>query len=74
MIISNMKKLAFPFFNPFFPFVPLAFWAVPVSATIITNMNMVAQGVVAPVYMTSQFMGAAHCYSIQTPGLPGVGR
>ncbi len=52
----------------------LALRAVPVAATIVTDMGMAAIGIVATVDMASQCTCAAHRQSIQAACLPAVGR
>jgi TRAP-type mannitol/chloroaromatic compound transport system permease large subunit len=74
MVVRHIKEFTFPFAEPFFPFVSLAFGTVPVAATVVTDMDMVALWVIAFINMSAQFMGPAFSYGIQCPLLPGIER
>jgi len=62
MIVGAWQQISFPLPYPFFPFMTLAFRAMPVSATIIAY-SYVATGI-THIYMPAQCWGAALGYSL----------
>jgi hypothetical protein len=63
MIVSAGQQVSFSFLYPFFAFVPLAFRAMPVAATIVADADIAT--CVAGIYMAPQSCSAALGYSPQ---------
>jgi hypothetical protein len=54
MEIRDWEKLIFSGSDPFFSFMPLTLWTVPVSTRIVTNVNILAA--ITLINMTTEFM------------------
>jgi len=66
--IGNVQKLVLPRTDPFFAFVPLTGGAMPVPATIVTDVQSVAT--IALVNMAAHGLGAAPPYGLQSAVMP----
>src|SRR5690606_18898827 len=62
--IGNVQEFAFPCPDPLFTFVPLTGWAMPVPATIVTDVQSVAT--IAFINMPTHGLGAAPPYGLQS--------